>query len=42
MNELTVKYKNDLNTIPMRSFNRAELDLFFSICAKMKTSNYRL
>lgn len=36
MNELTVKYKNELNTIPMRSFNKAEMDLFFSICAKMK------
>lgn len=36
MQELTVKYKNELNTIPMRNFNRAEMDLFFSICAKLK------
>lgn len=42
MNELTVKYKNDLNTIPMRSFNRAELDLFFSICAKMKNKQLQV
>lgn len=39
MNELTVKYKNELNTIPMRTFNAKEMDLFFSICAKMKNKN---
>lgn len=31
-----VKYKNDLNLVPMRKFTPVELDLFFSICAKMK------
>lgn len=31
-----VKYKNELNTIPMRNFNSVELDLFFAICSKMK------
>ena len=36
MNDLVVKYKNELNTIPMRKFNAKEMDLFFSICAKMK------
>jgi len=36
MNDLTVKYKNELNTIPMRKLNSVEMDLFFSICAKMK------
>lgn len=39
MNELTVKYKNELNTIPMRKFNAKEMDLFFSICAKMKNKS---
>lgn len=39
MNELTVKYKNELNTVPMRKFNAKEMDLFFSICAKMKNTN---
>lgn len=31
-----VKYKNELNTIPMRKFSSAEMDLFFAICSKMK------
>lgn len=39
MNELKVKYKNELNTIPMRKFNSVEMDLFFSICAKMKNKD---
>lgn len=39
MQELTVKYKNELNTIPMRNFNAKEIDLFFSICAKMKNKS---
>lgn len=39
MSELTVKYKNELNTIPMRKFNAKEMDLFFSICAKMKNQS---
>jgi len=33
--ELTV-YKNELNTIPFRKFNSVEMDLFFSICSKMR------
>lgn len=39
MQELTVKYKNELNTIPMRKFSAKEMDLFFSICSKMKNKN---
>lgn len=39
MHELTVKYKNELNTIPMRKFNTKEMDLFFSICARMKNKS---
>jgi len=33
--ELTV-YKNELNTVPFRKFNPVEMDLFFSICSKMR------
>lgn len=36
MTKLSVKYDNDLNTIPFRNFNSIELDLFFSICASLK------
>lgn len=32
---LTV-YKNELNTVPFRKFNAVEMDLFFSICSKMR------
>lgn len=39
MNKLSVKYKNELNSIPMRKFNSKEMDLFFSICAKMKNQS---
>lgn len=33
---LKVNYKNELNLVPMKNFNSKEMDLFFSICAKMK------
>jgi len=39
MQEMTVKYKNDLNAIPMRKFNAKEMDLFFAICSKMKNQD---
>lgn len=42
MSDLTVKYKNDLNSIPMRKFNSKEMDLFFSICAEMKNQSTNL
>ena len=29
-------YKNELNLIPMRNFNSVEMDLFFSICSRMR------
>jgi len=35
MNEI-VKYENSLNDISFRKFNPNELDLFFSICSKLK------
>lgn len=41
MNGLTVKYKNELNTVPLRSFNAMEMNLFFSICAKMKNQSVK-
>lgn len=31
-----VKYKNELNTIPLRNFKNKEVDIFFGICSKMK------
>lgn len=37
-----MKYKNDLNSIPMRKFNSKEMDLFFSICAEMKNKSTNL
>lgn len=34
-----VKYKDELNAVPLRSFNSKELDLFFAICYKMKNKD---
>lgn len=31
-----VAYKDELNTVPLRNFNSKEMDLFFSICSKMR------
>lgn len=36
MANIKVRYKNELNLVPMRNFNSVEMNLFFSICAKMK------
>lgn len=36
MSHLAVKYHNDLNQIPFRSFNAVEMDLFFTILASIK------
>lgn len=36
MSNIKVKYKNELNLIPMRNFDSVEMNLFFSLCAKMK------
>lgn len=36
MNEIKVKHANELNRVPMRDFSATEMDLFFSLCAKMK------
>ncbi|WP_167630546.1 replication initiation protein [Listeria valentina] len=35
----TVIYKNELNFVPMRKFDSAEMDIFFAICSKMKDKN---
>lgn len=32
----TVHYQNKLNMVPLKNFNAKEMDLFFSLCAKMK------
>jgi len=34
-NELTI-YKNELNSVPLRKFNSVEMNLFFTICTKMR------
>ena len=34
-----VVYKDEMNTVPLRSFNRKEMDLFFSICSKMRNKD---
>lgn len=34
--ELTVKYQNEMNLVPLRSFNAKQMDLFFALCARMK------
>lgn len=31
-----VVYKDELNTVPLRSFNSKEMDLFFAICSQMR------
>ena len=36
MTDIKVRYKNELNLVPMRNFDSVEMNLFFSICAKMK------
>src|SRR6056297_1866961 len=35
-NNNLVVYKNEMNTVPLRDFNSKEMDLFFSICSKMR------
>lgn len=39
MSNEVVKYQNELNSIGFRKFNAVEMDLFFSICAKLKKQN---
>jgi plasmid replication initiation protein len=39
-NDLVV-YKNEMNTVPLRSFKSNEMDLFFSICSKMRDKGLR-
>lgn len=34
-----VVYKDEMNTVPLRSFNSKEMDLFFSICSKMRNED---
>lgn len=37
-----VVYKDELNTVPLRSFNSKEMDLFFSICSKMRNEELNI
>ncbi|BAH18762.1 replication initiation protein [Macrococcoides caseolyticum] len=37
----TVKYHNDLNTVPMRKWTKEEMDFFFSIISKLKEKGTR-
>lgn len=32
----SVKYKNELNLVPLKNFNAKQMDLFFALCARMK------
>jgi len=41
VSNIKVKYKNELNLVPMRNFDSVEMNLFFSICAKMKDKGER-
>ena len=34
--EISVKYQNELNLIPLKKFNAKQMDLFFALCARMK------
>ncbi|MBR8698932.1 replication initiation protein [Enterococcus gallinarum] len=34
--EISVKYKNELNLVPLKNFNAKQMDLFFALCARMK------
>lgn len=34
-----VKYHNDMNTVALRKFNSLEMNIFMSICSKMKETN---
>ena len=36
MSNDVVRYNNGLNTVPLRNFTRVEMDIFWSICSKMK------
>ena len=40
----TVVYQNEMNLVPLRKFTSTEIDLFFTICNKLKNKihvNYK-
>jgi len=39
MSNDVVRYNNGLNTVPLRNFTPIEMDIFWSICSKMKRKN---
>lgn len=42
MSNNVVRYNNGLNTIPLRSFSAVDMDLFWSVCSKMKRKGTKI
>ncbi len=41
MSDETVVYRYKMNLVPLRRFTSIELDLFFTLCNKLKEQNTR-
>ena len=37
----TVVYQNEMNLVPLRNFTNAEIDIFFSLCNKLKEQDVK-
>ncbi|MCG1797827.1 RepB family plasmid replication initiator protein, partial [Staphylococcus epidermidis] len=37
----TVVYRNEMNLVPLRRFTSTEVDLFFTLCNKLKEQDTR-
>ena len=37
----TVVYQNEMNLVPLRKFTSTEIDIFFSLCNKLKRTRYK-
>lgn len=37
----TVVYKNEMNLVPLRRFTSTEIDIFFSLCNKLKEQDIK-
>ena len=37
----TVVYRNEMNLVPLRKFTSTEVDLFFTLCNKLKEQDTR-
>lgn len=42
MSNNVVRYNNGLNTVPLRSFSAVDMDLFWSVCSKMKRKGTKI